>query len=264
MNQILVLVDFTDTSEKALAQAVAIAKNKNSLINICHIINDGHEASASAKQGMESYIKDVEREGLEAKAVFRAGSLNQEVSNYVKESMPSLVLVGTHGKKGIVQHLIGSKIFKLVSGVKSTVLVVSDFSKTVVGGYSKILLPIAPHKNFILKLEEASKLVSPNGKLILFTVIKPGVELDESILENTKKAKEFMADKSLDFELVQFEATNYSVGYSKETMNYSKSNNVDMVVILTEVSDGNRYYGKLDKENLMLNEEGVAVLCVNG
>lgn len=264
MNQILVLVDFTDTSDKALAQAIALGKMKNSSVKICHIVSEGSQASDAAKEAMKSYIHGVEKEGLQVDSVFRSGQLNQEIANYVREFSPSLVVVGTHGKKGIVQHLMGSNIFKLVSGIKASVLVTSDFSNTTHDGYKNILLPIAPHRNFLMKVKESSKVLSETGKIILFTVNKPGVDLSDSIMENTKNAKEYMESKGISFIVVQVDATSYSVGYSKETMNYASSNNVDMIGVLTEVSDGNRYYGKMDKENLMLNQEGIAILCVNG
>lgn len=264
MYNILVLVDFTETSKKALAQAVALAKVENLTITICHILMDSNEANESTKEAMKGYVSSVEQAGIQVNSVFRSGSLNSEVANYVKESEPSLVLVGTHGKKGIVQHLMGSKIFKLVSGIKASVLVTSAFSNTVDSGFKKILLPIAPHQNFILKVKESAKVLAEDGKIILFTILKPGVVLSDSITENTKLAKRFMEENNMSFEIVQMEATNYSVGYSKETLNYAKSNAVDGIGILTEVSDGNRYFGKLDKENLMLNEEGIAILCVNG
>lgn len=264
MNQILVLVDFTDTSEKALAQAIALAKMNNSSLKICHIIADGSQVTDAAKEAMKNYIHGVEKEGLQAESVFRSGPLNQEVANYVREYPSSLVVVGTHGKKGIVQHLMGSKIFKLVSGIKASVIVTSDFSNTIKDGYKKILLPIAPHQNFLLKVKESVKVLAKNGKIVLFTIIKPGVDLSDSIMDNTKNAKEYMDTKGISYNVIQVEATNYSVGYSKETMNYAKSQDIDMIGVLTEVSDGNRYYGKMDKENLMLNEEGIAILCVNG
>ena len=55
---------------------------------------------------------------------------------------PDLVVVGTHGKHGILQHLFESKIFNLVKELASPVLVVNNQSKLAENGFKKILISV--------------------------------------------------------------------------------------------------------------------------
>ena len=61
------------------------------------------------------------------------------------------------------------------------------------------------------------------------------------------------------------DAESYSVGYSKDTLAKVGEMGVDLISIMSEVSDKATVSAmKMDKENVILNEEGVAVLAVNG
>lgn len=262
MNQILVLADFTDTSKKALEQAITIAGYKGASIVICHIVSSNGQTEGTATQSIKEYAAIVEKAGIAVQTEIREGNLYDEVATYVKELLPSLVIVGTHGKKGLVQQLLGSKIYKLVTGLQAPVLVVSDFSDKVEDGFKKILIPVAPHDNFMIKVKAATSLMASDGKVVLFTIIKPGVELSDSIIANTKAAKSYFEEKGINWETAKLDMFNFSVGFSKDTMTYARNHRVDMIALMTEVADENRYYGKMDKENLMVNEDGIAILSV--
>lgn len=259
MASILVLIDFTETSGKALTEAISIAKHKNESLVLCHISDDNADDDLVQ---LKSFEVDAMKAGVAVESVVRKGNLYSETASYVKELMPSLVVVGTHGKKGIVQQLLGAKIQKLVEGIKASVLVVSDFTQTIHGGFKNILLPVATHPNFIKKVEAAGDLLGENGKIHIFTVIKPGTELSDAIVENIDKTKAYLEAKEIEYDNIQVEASTYSVGYSQETIKYAKNNSVDLVAIMTSVTEQNRYFGKLDKENLLVNEEGIAILSV--
>ena len=226
---------------------------------MCHISDSNTDEDLVQLKG---YEVDAMKAGVPVESVVRKGNLYSETASYVKELMPSLVVVGTHGKIGIVQQLLGAKILKLVEGIKASVLVVSDFTQTIYGGFKNILLPVATHPNFIKKVEAAGDLLGENGKIHIFTVIKPGTELSDAIVENINKTKSYLESKGIGYDNIQVEASTYSVGYSHETIKYAENNSVDLVAIMTSVTEQNRYFGKMDKENLLVNEDGIAILSV--
>jgi nucleotide-binding universal stress UspA family protein len=264
MSPILVLVDFTETSKKAVQQAIAAAKVKNHPIVLLHISSSGESAHGSLLDSLKEYENLIREAGLVVESEVRKGALNAEVASFVKESTPSLVVIGTHGKKGVVQQLLGSKILKLVMGIMAPVLVVSDFSDVVEGGYKKVLLPVAPHLNFLNKVKTTKDLLAKDGKILLFTVLKPGVDLSDSLLANIEAAENFLTENDINWERIRVGGSeHFSVGFSSETIKYAKSNEIDLISIMTEVSDENHYFGKIDKENILINEDGLAVLAVH-
>lgn len=262
MNHILVLVDFTETANIAADQAVFIAKLKGSKITFCHINTSSGKSDDEILSEMAVYNEKANAEGLESKSIVSKGSFNSEVAAAVNQLVPNLVIVGTHGKHGLKQNLLGSNIYKLVTGQSSSVMVVSDLLSPTEGGFNKVLLPVAPHDNFLSKVRQASDLMNPDGKAILFSINKPGVELTDAVVANIKAAEVYFNENNIAWEMVTIDMVNFSIGYSKDTLAFAKSNGIDLIALMTSISDDNRYFGKVDKENIILNDGGIPVLNV--
>jgi nucleotide-binding universal stress UspA family protein len=258
MNTILVFIDLTETAQKTLKQAIAIAKKLDKSLEFCHVTLPKKDAEDTLNDAIEAATEA----GVSSKWTILEGDFYDVAANYVKESLPDLVLVGTHGKVGLKQNILGSNIYKLVSELSTPTLVLSDYSEVVSDGYNKVLIPVASHPDYLLKVKEAAKLMAANGKVLLFAISKPGLPLNDDILNNIKNTEEFLNKAGLNWEFVKIDMESFSVGYSMDTLSYARKHAVDMIAILTEVSEQNRYFGKIDKENLMINKDGIAILCV--
>ena len=106
MQNILTLIDFTSTSEIALKQSIAIAKEHGSKVTLLHIADYyAEDEKAGLKEKLWPFAKQIEEAGLLHNVIITSGTLIQEVNNVVNTISPNLVVVGTHGKKGIKQNL---------------------------------------------------------------------------------------------------------------------------------------------------------------
>jgi nucleotide-binding universal stress UspA family protein len=258
MNKILVFIDLTETAEKSVQQAISLAKRFDKSIEFCHIEmenNNGEEALNDA------LIKASEA-GVSSKWVMLKGDFYEVAPAYIEENPPFLVVVGTHGKKGLRQNIFGSNIFRFVSSFKAPALVLSDFSEITDGGFQKILLRVASHANYLDKVKAACNLLNRAGKILLLNLRKPGAKLAEAVTENIKQSQKYLAEEEVPYEIVGADAEHFSVGYSKGILSYAKQNEVDLIAIFTHVAEESFYFGKIDKENLMINKEGIQVLCV--
>ncbi|NND94006.1 MAG: universal stress protein [Flavobacteriales bacterium] len=262
MKHILVLVDFTDTADIALDQAIAFAKEQNALITTCHIAGANTDKDSLMTE-MRSYAERAESQGVENKVLIGHGDFFDEVGSIIDRLGPDLIVVGTHGKHGIKQNLFGSAIHKLVKEAKAPTLVVNDHSKVSPKGYRKVLMPVAPHKDYLVKVEQTCQVLADDGEIVIFALLKPGVPLDEDIISNVEATKKYLDGRGVSYVYQEEDSDRYSVGYSKETISYVQKQDMDLISIMANVSDRNQLFGKMDKENVLLNELGIPVLCAN-
>jgi nucleotide-binding universal stress UspA family protein len=126
---VLVPTDFGESSEKALDVAVDLAKKYGSELTILHT----YEVPVYAYPGMVYTAADLltpmqDRAQAEcdrvlealrkrvpgAKAILRFGVPSHEIQEAIKETHADLVVMGTHGRRGMNHALIGSVAEKTV------------------------------------------------------------------------------------------------------------------------------------------------------
>lgn len=141
--RIVVAIDFSECAHHAFLEAIAIAKqHKDSELHVVAVIDK--EASelvpASDRHTSMLQISDHMRERLssEAKRVLkgsaaemlrsiahvRVGAVAAEICNLATEIRADLIVVGTHGRRGIQRLLLGSVAEKTVRLAPCPVLVV--------------------------------------------------------------------------------------------------------------------------------------------
>lgn len=264
MKKILVFVDFTDTAMIAVDQAIALAKEHNSEIVICNISNTHKDVhSKILEEQLTPYVKRAKTANVSATVNLDYGDIHSSAHSVVEDVEPDLVVVGTHGKEGVRQELFGSNIYKLVRDIPKPTLVVNENTKVLEGGFKKVMLPVAPHSDFIVKVEQTCNVVSKNGKVVIYAIIKPGVPLDAEILKNIEDTKALLDKRGVKWEYLEDASNRFSVGYSSQTLDSMKKEEMDLITIMANVSNTNLHFGKMDKENVLLNEQGLPVLCAN-
>jgi len=263
MDSILVLIDFTSTSEISLDQAIALAKLNNSNLVLGHIANSHEEIETDEfKLKLQPYISELEANEINYHLYVEPGDFKYMVKAYVNEHHPDLVVVGTHGKTGLKQNLFGSNIYNLTKSLPSSILVVNDYMPITVGGFRKVLLPVGAHPDYLIKVKQLKDLVADAGEVIIFEISKAGVSLDREILNNVDNTKEYLDSKNIKWQYVQLESQSFSMGYSKETLQYADDNDIDLISIMVNAAHQTGTE-TMDKENILLNTQGIPVICAN-
>ena len=264
MKKFIVLIDFTPTAEIALQQAIATAKGKGAKLTLLHVLGHFQEKKRSTTlEALLPLVQQATAAGLEANAEVIVGDLYTEVADYVRDNAIDMVFVGTHGIQGLKQTLFGSNIYKLVKGLQAPALVVNDKCKVMEGGFRKILLPVAPHEEFLVKVKQAQGLLHPDGSIVLFAIKKPGINLDDATSKNLAQAKAYLDESGIAYSFEAVDATHFGLGYARETLAIVQNMDIDMIGILTRVSVENQAFGRMDKEGMLLNELGLPILCSN-
>ncbi len=86
-----------------------------------------YDRSRELAEEAVSYVeKTVKNEGLEVETVLLEGNPAEEIVNFAEKNGVDLIIVGSHGKRGVERFLIGSVSEKVFRNAKVPVLVVRE------------------------------------------------------------------------------------------------------------------------------------------
>ena len=141
--KILVPTDFSKYSDAALEQATDIATQYGSTIYLLHVV-DERITWAADDYGSAEVVKHLDKESLKAaeerlKRVAAAiindnkidvvvdvkgGTPYEVILREEKEKNIDLIVIASHGKTGILKHLMGGVASKVIKGSRCLVVVV--------------------------------------------------------------------------------------------------------------------------------------------
>ena len=142
LKKVLVPVDFSEPSRKALHYAQAFAEQFGARLTLLHVVEPlsyppdfavvpllPPDAEGPRLRELTKHLEDLGRSvggGVETEALVISGRPWQGVVDYAKESDTDLIIVSTHGYTGLKHVLLGSVTEKIVRHAPCPVLVVRD------------------------------------------------------------------------------------------------------------------------------------------
>lgn len=263
MNKIVAFIDFTALTDKTVEQSVALCQRSGAELTLLHILSKDSEAEKNeANQKLDKIAATVSEKGITCSTLIGSGSFFATAPQMLLKADCELAVIGTHGVKGLFQNLFGSNIWKLVSHLPCSAVVVSEATQVAQQGFSNVLMPIGPHADFEHKVHMTAELMADNGVVNFFAIDKAGIEINKTMLDRVHAGKEILSDAGFKSEFIQFESQQFSAGFAKETLSYGHEHKADLIAIMTRVSEENAHFGQYDKEAMLVNEFGIPVLCV--
>jgi nucleotide-binding universal stress UspA family protein len=135
--RILVPTDFSETSQRALEYAKAIARQDNSQLLLVHVsppMNiitppeaawvDVAELESAEEERLQQSGAALRSEGYRARTISLTGALYDELLSAVKQNEVDLIVLGTHGRKSFDRLLLGSDAEAILRQVRCPVLLV--------------------------------------------------------------------------------------------------------------------------------------------
>ncbi len=138
---ILVPVDFSGCSGRALAYAIAFAQQFKASIALMHVVELNYmgtglgeievpllenELRENASRQLNSLLETVVRTGVPAEAHLRLGRPWYEMTEAARTMGADLVIMGTHGYTGLRHVLMGSTAERVVRHAPCPVLIVRE------------------------------------------------------------------------------------------------------------------------------------------
>ena len=138
LKKILVPVDFSNGSKKALQYAISFAGQFGAELTLLHIIQPAVTAPAfdTLPQEMAESTEDAEKslaefrrsvgEEIPTNSLIRKGSPHMEIIDAAKELEVDLLILSTHGRTGLSHVLLGSTAEKIVRRASCPVMIVRE------------------------------------------------------------------------------------------------------------------------------------------
>lgn len=151
---ILIAIDDSATSLKALEEAILLAKQQNAKLEIIHAVDESilqtvtthgemlapaDQLQRSMANSGDAILEDARRMAEEAGIspltkllVSRDQHAADQITEAVEQSKPDLLVVGSHGRRGFKRLLLGSVAEDLVRKVSVSMLIVRGLDETAV------------------------------------------------------------------------------------------------------------------------------------
>lgn len=260
MKKIAVLIDFTSVCETAIEHAVVIARKALSPLLLVHIAAESDvNREEEIKQRMKTHTTLLDKEGIPYLLKVGFGEFFSTIPVFINEIGADFVIVGTHGIRGISNVSYGLNILRLVDGMKKKMLIVQGHCEAPHEGYDNILVPIIgsnPPFNDGTELKQFAQMFHANITQLNF--ISSDAEVSKRETEAKGYFKEMDLETVFDYEIVSA----YVRSYYKSILQYASIEDINLIVWSSAAFANN--IDLEDKENLILNRSGIAVLHIPG
>jgi nucleotide-binding universal stress UspA family protein len=140
LRTILVPIDFNETSDKALDFAIELAQKFDARIIVMHAyeipvigfpdgalvatVDVATRLQEAAKKGLDAAVAARSTRGVDMTTVLRDGVAWEEIKAVAEESHADMIVIGTHGRRGLARALLGSVAENVIRTVKLPVLTI--------------------------------------------------------------------------------------------------------------------------------------------
>jgi nucleotide-binding universal stress UspA family protein len=252
---ILVPHDFTKAADVAFKYALALAEKLSSEINVMHIVKDS-KALTSANNKLENHISELKgRTNVKVNAMVRIGDIFTDISAAGKELHSSIIVMGTHGAKGM-QKVFGSFAIKIITSTHIPFIIVQeDYKPTPL---EKIIVPIDISKES-LQVEQVVSAIAKQAKATVNVIA-------EKHTDTALKIK-----VAVHFKVIAEQFDNVGVSYTtesikrlaaKEILDYTSSVNGDLIGIAYHTDSILPQFDRIFQD-LLMNSQKLPVLIIN-
>lgn len=225
---LLVPYDFTEIADKAVAHAVALCGKINAGVVLLHIVKKDAMIQEQLLL-LQKIAIDVEmKHGVKVTPVVKDGTIFKTINKVVDELNCLLVVMGTHGMKGM-QKLTGSYALKVIVGSKIPYLVIQEaptYKQQI-----NILFPV-DHK---IETKEKLKWLGFLSKILDIHVVLFATTGKDGVIDVPTKANVVFCKKYLDERDIQYTIELSEVTHSTHEQILLAAQKVmaDMIVIMT-------------------------------
>lgn len=261
-NIIVVPWDFTDVASHALAHAVKISRMVGNEISLLHIVESGinqknlAERKANLQKAVEDYSKKY---NISLAWQITKGSIFHAIAEYANEKEASLVIMGTHGMKGM-QKLTGSWALKVMVKSKTPFIVVQDPPNDQ-ERYHNIVFPV----DFRGENKEKMKMAIFMGKYFdskihMFVAGTTDKNLAKKTKVNLNFAIKYLIQNNIEYQIHEVPKKNFA----QQTLDFALSIKADLILIVTtkNITFADYTFGA-SEQYIIANSSKIPVICVN-
>lgn len=253
IKRILVPIDFSETSLKALEHAVYVAKLNKADLTLINVVESTYsytpavDYATMAYTNFAKYEKSIvkhakehllklsqrikKKDNVNVSSIVTTGWVKEEIIGTAKSIRADIIIMGTHGVKGFREFITGSNTFRVVNEAHCPVL---SFRKTVSNlGFKNILMPFRDHPHSREKVDYAIRMAEIYRAKI--TVL--GIDTDDDsaqfkkLVLEAEQIKNIIEKNGLECS-IKVKSSPYLVD---KVLKYANKKGVDLIVIMADI-----------------------------
>jgi len=190
--KILCPVDFSESSDRALDYALALAKRHGGRVSVLHVLPTvladpeiypyltepvlaSDEARDRAYRRLGDFVHRALADGIGAEVILEDGEVIEEVLEKAKRQEADVVVMGTHGRRGFRRLLLGSVTERVLRQSEAPVLSISPSAPKPDGAggpFRRILCPVDFSSSSLVGLSLALALRRDEAELLVLHVVE--------------------------------------------------------------------------------------------
>jgi nucleotide-binding universal stress UspA family protein len=256
MNRVGVLIDFSYVSEVALSHALLLSGKWLDHLYLIHICQAGHKKEAQEKLGQlkERFIDD----DLHCDTQVDEGEFFDIIPTTLGSLDLDLIVVGTHGIRGISDPKYGLNIIRLIDSVETPFLIVQDHSELPENGFDQILLSILSTQDIKSNAQFLKDLVIRlRSNLTVLAILNEEDDMSHAEQAYRSYFSELKNQLVYDDELFKEMAG----GFAKSILQYASIEDAKAIAIERKHED--RSLDDDEFKQILLNRQGFAILVLS-
>jgi nucleotide-binding universal stress UspA family protein len=259
-NTIIVPTDFSAVADCALTHAIGIASRQSeSRIILLNIVAKEKEIKDAEKSLHDTVNRFPVPANVHLTIATRIGSIFDAIGNFASENDAKLIVMGTHGVKGM-QHILGSYAVKVITNSKVPFIVVQE--RKFRDGYQNILLPMDFSKETKQKLSMTISVAKSFGsKVHIFYPLASDDHFKQTVANNVALAKNELRINKIEFDVQEINA---SGAFVKNMLAYAAAQDIDLIAVVNSQESGfPEILAGTDERTIITNDAQIPVLIVN-
>ena len=223
----LVPYDFTNVTEAAASHSIQMARQTRGRVHLLHVVKSEAEKPAIMKKFDEVKAKlNLQPGDPQVDCHVKAGSIFTDIGEMAKKLECTLIVMGTHGAKGM-QKVFGSFAIKVITSTDLPFVIVQDVVPS--QKIKTIVFPINLAKETLQILNVAANMALEfDAEIHLLGQKESDPALSMKISINMAVVKNALAKKKVRHQLVTIEKSKV---FHDKAIDYAKKVNADMIAI---------------------------------
>ena len=261
MFKIIVPTDFSATADKAIEYAIALSKTLNGEIHLLNIVKSASDEQEALNKLTECIQRWYVQTAVKPIAMVKQGNIFEDIPSVVESEGGSLVVMGTHGMKGL-QYIVGSHALRVITETKAPFVVVQQ-GTVVKDKLKKILVPLDLHKETKQKIRFAGDMAEKFHAEVQIMVPKEEDEyLNNSVMRNMSYAEGYFESREIPHQTIVAEVN--SDQFAEAVIAQAEKEQVDMICILNFANEKLIHaFGSDAEQKVITNHAAIPVMVLN-
>jgi len=260
---ILVPTDFTNVSIIALEHAKAVAKATSSNVYVLHIVENKRNLS-EGKSKLQILKEEIKTSiDLDIKTIARIGNIYEDIDSVALELDASLIIMGTHGRKGM-QFVTGSRALRIVTS-SSIPFIITQEKGVGPNAYDDIIVPLDLEKETKQKLSIAADMGKYfNSRVHLVSPAENDEFLKNQLSRNINYAEDFFNEKGLECTTKITPSKSSTGAFVSDVVKHASAVTGDLIAIMNiHGSSLFDIFGTNYAQKMIENDAQIPVLILN-